>query len=209
MSFLKDLRFFVRASRGLWQGLHFRRNSKPAITVFGSARLPASHPYCIEAKKLSFEIAKLGFAVVTGGGGAIMGAANEGAHAANGESIGINIEISREHKLNPFVTRGMKSRYFFVRKVILFRQSRAFIAFPGGFGTLDELFEIVTLMQTKMTAECPIILLHSEFWKGLMVWCREVLVPAGVITDLELSRLKLVDTADEALAHLNQRLMRD
>jgi uncharacterized protein (TIGR00730 family) len=203
VSFARDLRFFTRISTGLWQGLTFRRSSKRAITVFGSARVPLTHPYCEEAKKLSFELAKRGFAIVTGGGGSIMQAANEGAHLAGGESIGINIEISHEHKLNPFVNNGMKSQYFFVRKVLLFRYSTAFIVFPGGFGTLDELFEIITLIQTKKTGEHPVILLHPEFWAGLIDWCRTTLIPAGMITEAELSRLRLAKDADEALQMLD------
>jgi uncharacterized protein (TIGR00730 family) len=199
MSLLRDLRFFSRISSGLWTGLKFRRTSKRAITVFGSARVSPTHPYYEEAKKLSYEIAKRGFAIVTGGGGAIMQAANEGAHLAGGESIGINIEISNEHQLNSFVKKGHKSRYFFVRKVLLFRYSSAFIVFPGGFGTLDELFEIITLIQTKKSGEHPVILLHAEFWSGLISWCRDTLIPAGMITEAELSRLKLVNTAEEAL----------
>jgi uncharacterized protein (TIGR00730 family) len=203
VSLARDLRFFSRISLGLWQGLRFRRSSKKAITVFGSARIGPTHPYYLEAQKISFELAKRGFAIVTGGGGAIMQAANQGAHEAGGESIGINIEISREHKLNPFVKRGMKSQYFFVRKVLLFRYSSAFIVFPGGFGTLDELFEIITLIQTKKTGEHPVILLHAEFWTGLISWCREILIPAGMITEAELARLRLVDTTDEALKILD------
>ena len=202
MSFFRDLRFFSRTSLGLWQGLNFRRGSKKAITIFGSARLPQNHPFCEEAKKLSFELAKRGFSIVTGGGGAIMQAANEGAHQAGGESIGINIDISLEHKLNPFVNKGIKSRYFFVRKVLLARHSVAFIAFPGGFGTLDELFEIITLIQTQKTDDHPVILLHSEFWKGFLDWCKSVLIPAGMITEKELARLRVVDRTDEALAIL-------
>ena len=199
MSLIRDFRFFSQASLSLWQGLRFRRNGKPAITVFGSARLASDHPFCAEAKKLSFELAKRGFAIVTGGGGSIMQAANEGAHEAGGESIGINIEISRENVLNPFVKKGHRSRYFFVRKVLLARGSVAFIAFPGGFGTLDELFEIVTLVQTQKADDHPIILLHSKFWQGFIDWCKNTLIPAGMITENELSRLKVVDHTEDAL----------
>lgn len=202
MSFVRDLRFFKNVSLGFWQGLRFRKNASPTIAVFGSARLPKSHLFCEEAKKLSYELSKRGFAIVTGGGGSIMEAANEGAHLAGGESIGINIEIERENKFNPFVKKGIKSRYFFVRKVLISRHSQAFIVFPGGFGTLDELFEIVTLVQTKKTGDHPVILLHSQFWSGFIKWCREVLIPTGMINEIELSRLKVVDTTEEALALL-------
>jgi uncharacterized protein (TIGR00730 family) len=206
MSILRDLRFLSRTSLGLWRGLRFRRltdvKRKPAITIFGSARLPADHPFCAEAKKLSFALAEAGFSIVTGGGGSIMQAANEGAHTASGQSIGINIEIAKENILNPFVKSGHRSRYFFIRKVLLIRDSTAFVAFPGGFGTLDELFEIVTLMQTEKSGEHPIILLHSEFWRGFIDWCRNTLIPTGMISEKELARLQVVDRTEDALTIL-------
>jgi hypothetical protein len=208
MSVVRDLRFISRIALEFWNGLHFKRNSKPGVTVFGSARIPPSHPYCMEAKELGFELAKLGFSVSTGGGGAIMQAANEGAHDAGGESLGINIEIERESSLNPFVTHGIKSRYFFVRKVLLSRGSHAFVVFPGGFGTLDELFEVITLIQTQKANECPVILVDSQFWSGLLKWCAGTLVPNGMITESELARLKVVNTAKEALAYLTPLLPR-
>jgi uncharacterized protein (TIGR00730 family) len=203
MSLIRDFRFLSRVSYGFWRGLRFRKNLKPTITVFGSARLAPEHPYCNEAKKLCRELASRGFTIATGGGGAIMAAANEGAHSIGGHSVGINIEIDRENKLNPFVKSGMKSRYFFVRKVLLARDSLAFIVFPGGFGTLDELFEVVTLLQTEKMRDCPIILLHKEFWAGFINWCNLTLIPAGMITGEEFSRLKFVNTAEEALALLS------
>ncbi len=182
------------------------RGMRRTVTVFGSARLASDHPYCKEAKTLCFQLAELGYTVVTGGGGSLMQAANEGAFEAKGQSIGINIEIPREQKINPFVTRGLKSRYFFVRKLLLCRYSEAFIIFPGGFGTLDEFFEIITLIQTRKMEERAIVLIGIDFWAGLLTWCNETLLPLGMISPSDLKRLYVVNDSREALLYLQATL---
>jgi uncharacterized protein (TIGR00730 family) len=201
--FVADVAMFFRIAFQFWRGFHFLRNTRRAVTVFGSARTPDDHPYCQIAYEISRDIASHGIAIVTGGGGAIMQAANRGAHEAGAPSIGINIEIAREQHLNPFVTRSLKCRYFFVRKVLLCRYSEAFVVLPGGFGTLDELFEIITLIQTKKMHTRPVVLIGTEYWKGLLDWAKEVLIRDGMITAEELSRLRVVDSSEEALRILN------
>jgi uncharacterized protein (TIGR00730 family) len=126
-----------------------------------------------------------------------MQASNRGALDAGAPSIGINIEIPKEQRPNPYLTRSLKCRYFFVRKVLLCRYSEAFIALPGGVGTLDELFEIITLIQTGKMKNRPLILVHREFWEGLLKWMREVLIPDGMIHQSDYDRLVVVDTAEE------------
>jgi uncharacterized protein (TIGR00730 family) len=197
-----DISMFLRISFQFWRGFHFLRNTRRAVTIFGSARTPADHPNCILAREVARGIGSRGIAVITGGGEAVMLAANQGAMEAGAPSIGINIEIPREQKLNPFLTRSLKCRYFFVRKVLLCRYSEAFVVFPGGFGTLDELFEIVTLVQTKKMKPRPIVLMGREFWNGLLHWAETRLIDEGMITREEFSRLKIVDSAEEALSVL-------
>jgi uncharacterized protein (TIGR00730 family) len=201
--FIADVALFFRISFQFWRGFHFLRNTKRAVTVFGSARTPDDHPYCKIAYEVSRDIASHGIAIITGGGGAIMQAANQGAFEKGAPSIGINIEIEREQHLNPFLNASLKCRYFFVRKVLLCRYSEAFVVLPGGFGTLDELFEIVTLVQTRKMKPRPVVLIGREYWSGLLDWAKSVLIRDGMITEEELSRLKVVDTSEEALKVLN------
>jgi uncharacterized protein (TIGR00730 family) len=182
-----------------WRGFHFLRNTKRAVTIFGSARLPEDHPYCKIAYEVAFGIGKNGIAVITGGGGSIMQASNQGAFESGGPSIGINIELPREQRLNPFLTRSLRSHYFFVRKVLLCRYSEAFVVLPGGFGTLDEFFEIITLIQTGKMKYRPVVLVGTEFWSGLMDWSKRTLIKEGMITEEEYARIKVVDTANDAL----------
>jgi hypothetical protein len=172
------------------------------VTVFGSARTPDEHPYCELARTLTRRIGEKGIAVVTGGGGAIMQAANRGAFESGAPSIGINITIEREQRPNPYLTRSLVCRYFFIRKVLLCRYSEAFVILPGGFGTLDEFFEIVTLMQTGKMRSRPVVLVGKEFWNGLLAWCRETLIHQGMIAEHEFKRLHVVDTVEDALRHL-------
>ena len=195
-----DLAMFFRIVWQFWRGFHFLRHTRKAITIFGSARIHSEHPYYEEARRAAFLLSKKGFSIITGGGPSLMMAANQGAKEAGGESIGVNIHIPREQRINPHVTRGFKSRYFFVRKVLLCRYSEGFIVFPGGFGTLDETFEILTLIQTGKMIDRPIALVNKKFWSGFMKWCEDVLIPEGMINRAEFDRLKVVDTAEEAVA---------
>ena len=197
-----DTAMFFRILYQFWRGFHFLRRTRKAVTIFGSARIHYPHPYYEKAHRAAFLLAKQGFAIITGGGPSLMMAANQGAKEAGGESIGINIEIPREQSINPHVTRGMKSRYFFVRKVLLCRYSEGFIIFPGGFGTLDETFEIITLIQTQRMLPRPIVLVGKEFWAGLLDWSKNTLLKEGMINQSEFERLKVVETAEEAVEFL-------
>ena len=133
-------------------------------------------------------------------------AANQGAFEAGGRSLGINIEIPREQHINPFVTAGLKCRYFFVRKVLLCRYSEGFIVFPGGFGTLDEFLEILTLIQTGKMIDRPIVLVGKDFWEGFLSWCRNTLIPEGMINEREFERIQVVSNTEEVLQVLAKPL---
>ncbi len=198
----RDIGMFFRIVFDFWRGFHFLRGTRRSITIFGSARLPNTSPYYQEARTLSKYYAERGFGIITGGGPSIMTAANQGSVDGKGLSIGVNIEIPREQKMNPFVTYGHQCRYFFVRKVLLCRYSEAFIAFPGGFGTLDELFEIFSLINTQKMVVRPVVLVGKNYWKGLMDWCENTLVKEGTISAAEFKKVVVVDSAAEAISYL-------
>ena len=145
----------------------------PAVSIFGSARVGRRNRYYSAARRLAAELSKQGFAIITGGGPGIMEAANRGAKEAGGTSIGCNIELPFEQGLNEYVDLGMEFRYFFVRKVMFVKYAEAFVIFPGGFGTLDELFEALTLIQTGKVEHFPVVLFGTEYWEGMMQWIRE------------------------------------
>jgi uncharacterized protein (TIGR00730 family) len=199
---LKDISIFFRVCFELWKGFHFLRHTKRAVSIFGSARLPATHRYCQLAREVAKEFAKRDFAVITGGGPGIMQAANQGAFEAGGRSIGVNIALPYEQNINPFVTASLKCKYFFVRKVLLARYSEIFVIFPGGFGTMDEFFEVITLLQTGRMAGRPIILVGKEFWNDLLNWCRHTLMAENMITEAEFSRIQIVDSVEEIMTHI-------
>ena len=147
-----------------------------AVSVFGSARTKPSNPYYAKAVEFGRALAKLGFAVITGGGPGIMEAAHRGAREAGGIAVGLNISLPMEQKANPFQTISLNHHYFFVRKVMFIKYSHAFVCFPGGFGTMDELFESLTLIQTMKIDPFPVLLIGSEFWTGLIEWLRETMM---------------------------------
>src|ERR687890_1478367 len=153
------------------------------VAVFGSARTPAEDPYHAAAQETSALLARAGFSVITGGGPGIMEAANRGAFEAGGVSIGCNIELPFEQRSNPYQTRSLKFKYFFVRKMMFVKYSLGFVIFPGGFGTFDELFEALTLIQTKKIRNFPVILFGSQYWKGMLDWFRAVVRPEGKISE--------------------------
>lgn len=157
----------LRIDADFTEGFEFFNSLHNTVTVFGSARFTEEHPYYEKARSVGALLAEEKYTVVTGGAGGIMEAANRGAYEAGGESIGMNIMLPHEQHINPYVTRSMNFRYFFTRKVFLGFASRAIVCFPGGFGTLDELFEIMTLMQTKRMPHAPIILFGKDFWRDL------------------------------------------
>ncbi len=165
----------------------------PAVSIFGSARTSLSNKYYDAAVRTAELIGKAGFAIITGGGPGIMEAANKGARQAGALSIGCNIELPFEQKLNQFVDRALTFRYFFVRKTMFIKYSEAFIAFPGGFGTLDELLGALTLIQTKKITNFPVILFGKEYWSGLIDWLRDYVLAANNITKEDVDTLRIVD----------------
>jgi uncharacterized protein (TIGR00730 family) len=169
------------------------------VTVFGSARFPPGHRYYELARSIGAGLARAGFAVVTGGGGGIMEAANRGAREAGGLSLGCNIRLPREQKPNAYLDRYILFEHFFVRKVMLVKYSSAFVVLPGGFGTLDEAFELATLIQTDKIERMPLVVVSTEFWGGLVQFIGDRMVREGTITAEELAFIRLVDSADEVV----------
>ncbi|HAM70344.1 MAG TPA: TIGR00730 family Rossman fold protein [Verrucomicrobiales bacterium] len=171
----------------------------PAVTVFGSARTKPSQAEYRLATRVASALAKRDFAVITGGGPGIMEAANRGAAKAGGRSIGLNIQLPNEQKGNPYANLQINFRYFFARKVCLVKYSSAFVFLPGGFGTLDELFEVMTLVQTRKVEGFPLILMGRRHWSGLLQWVRKTLVPAKVIDPDDLNLVTLTDDPAEVV----------
>jgi len=197
---LRALRIFCEFIRG-FRAFHF---VGPCVTVFGSARFGEDHPYYGLARETGAELANAGFTVMTGGGPGIMAAANRGAKDVGGRSIGCNIKLTREQKPNPYLDKWITFRYFFVRKVMLVKYSYAFIALPGGFGTLDEIFETATLIQTVKIPEFPVVLIGREFWRPLLAFLSERMVREGTIDQADLDRLIVTDSPAEAVASITE-----
>src|SRR5690554_4893989 len=172
---------------------------KPSVSVFGSARTPPDHPYYKLAEDIARELSDSGFSVVSGGGPGIMEAANKGAYAGKSPSIGLNIQLPHEQVGNPYQDISLNFRHFFSRKVMFVKYASAYVVLPGGFGTLDELAEILTLVQTGKTRRIPIILVHAPFWKGLLDWFKDTLVAEGTINESDLDLYKVVDTPREVV----------
>ena len=171
----------------------------PAIAVFGSARTPPDHPTYALAEQLGGRLAAAGFAVITGGGPGAMEAANKGASEAGGISVGLGIELPWESGLNGWADVGINFRYFFARKTMFVKYSQGFVVLPGGFGTLDELFEALTLVQTQKVTRFPIVLVGSDYWAGLLAWMKEVCLVDGKISQTDLDMLVVTDDIDEAV----------
>lgn len=176
----------------------------PCVSIFGSARLKEGDKYYSVAVEIAEKITELGFGVITGGGPGIMEAGNRGARNKNGKSIGLNIELPFEQHFNPYIDKhySMDFDYFFVRKVMFVKYSQGFIVMPGGFGTLDELMEALTLIQTKKIGRFPIVLVGTDYWGGLLDWFKNTLLANGMIAEQDLNLYRVVDTADEAIAHI-------
>ena len=181
----------------------FERLSKigPCVSIFGSARTKESHEYYQLAENIAYKLTVNGYGVVTGGGPGIMEAGNRGAHRGKGTSVGLNIELPFEQHDNPYIDsdKSLDFDYFFVRKVMFVKYSQGFVVMPGGFGTLDELFEAITLIQTKKIGKFPIVLVGSTFWKGLIDWIKNTLLSEGNISKEDLDLFSIVDTADEVV----------
>jgi uncharacterized protein (TIGR00730 family) len=170
-----------------------------AVSVFGSARTPEGHPEYAAGRALGGALARAGFAVITGGGPGAMEAVNRGASEAGGVSVGLGIELPFEQRLNDWVDVGLNFRYFFARKTMFVKYAQAFVILPGGFGTLDELFEALTLVQTRKVTRFPVILFGTDYWAGLLDWFRSTLVPAGKIAAADLDLLAVTDDVDQVV----------
>ena len=177
-----------------------------AITVFGSARVEPGTKYYQLGEEIGKVFAQAGFSIITGGGPGLMEAVSKGARSKGGLTIGLGIELPHEQGINEYVDLGIDFRYFFVRKTMFVKYAQAFVALPGGFGTLDELFECVTLRQTSKIQQYPIVLVGHEYWDGLMKWVRKRLVEEGMVSSAEASIIQVVDTAEDALTVIENTL---
>ena len=171
----------------------------PAVSIFGSARILPDDPMYAAAEETARRLAEVGFAVITGGGPGIMEAANKGAREGGGESVGCNIELPFEQGMNAYVTKAINFRYFFVRKTMFVKYAEGFIIFPGGFGTMDELFEALTLIQTGKVRHFPVVLFGTAYWKGLLDWMRDTMLAEGKISQGDLDWLVVTDSPEETV----------
>lgn len=178
----------------------------PCVSIFGSARTKPEDKYYQLAERVAYKITKAGYGVITGGGPGIMEAGNKGAHRGEGISVGLNIELPFEQHFNPYIDKdkNLNFDYFFVRKVMFVKYSQGFVVMPGGFGTLDELFEAITLIQTKKIGKFPIILVGSAFWKGLIDWVKEIMInQEKTVSPGDMDLIQIVDTEDEVVEALD------
>ena len=172
---------------------------KPAVSVFGSARISAGSPYYRLAEETARLLSDAGFAVISGGGPGLMEAANKGAFAGKGLAVGLNIDLPREQLANQYQDVSLRFKHFFARKVMFAKYATAYVVLPGGFGTLDELFEALTLVQTRKTRQMPIILVHEPFWRGLLEWIRERLAAEGMIDPTDLDLVQVCDKPQQVV----------
>lgn len=186
----------------------FEKLSKigPCVSIFGSARTKPEHPYYQLAEEIAYRLTKEGYGIITGGGPGIMEAANKGARTAGGKSVGLNIELPFEQSSNPYIDRDklITFDYFFVRKLMFIKYAQGFVVLPGGFGTMDELFEALTLIQTKKIGKFPIVLVDKDYWQGLMDWVTKTFIKEGMIDKNDMNLFKVADSADEAVQHINE-----
>ncbi len=189
----------------LVEGFEAMSTIGPAVTIFGSARLPPESPYYGKCLKVAENLAKNGFAVISGGGGGIMEAANKGAQNGNGTSVGLNIELPMEQSPNAYQDIKVEFRYFFVRKLMFVKYAVGYVIFPGGFGTMDELFEALTLIQTKKIRSFPVILVGKDYWAGLFEWLKNTMLANGNVSSEDLDLMHVVDEPEEVCAIINRR----
>ncbi len=182
------------------EGFDALHKLSPAVSIFGSARIQPDEPMYLAAEQIGRRLVEQGFAVITGGGPGIMEAGNKGAFEADGYSVGLGIELPHEQGLNDFISIGINFRYFFVRKLMFLKYSQGFIAMPGGFGTLDELFEALTLIQTGKVTHFPVVLFGTSYWAGLIDWVRGSTAGDGYISHGDLDLLTMTDDVEEAVA---------
>ncbi len=180
-------------------GFHEMSDIGPAVTIFGSARTNRAHRWYKDAEKTAELMVKEGYAVITGGGPGLMEAGNKGAKKSGGQSIGLNIDLPFEQRSNPYITRLIHFHYFFARKVMFLKYAKAFIIFPGGYGTLDELFESLTLMQTGRMQKFPVILYDSKFWGGLIEWIKDPMLKVKNISPEDLDLITIVDSPEDVV----------
>lgn len=179
----------------------------PVVTIYGSARTARDHPSYSFAEELAGKLARAGYGIITGGGPGIMEAANKGAFEAGGVSIGLNISLPHEQASNPYINFPLHFKYFFVRKVMFMKYSMAFICMPGGFGSLDELFESLTLIQTQSVKPFPIILIGSDFWGGLIEWIRDQFIPNGTIAKDDLLLIDVMDDVESVVNYIKKTVV--
>lgn len=203
IEFAEATRIFAECVNG-FRRFHFLG---PCVTVFGSARFKENHPYYLLARELGAQLAHAGFTVMTGGGPGIMEAANRGAKEAGGYSVGSNISLPVEQKPNPYLDRWVEFRYFFLRKMLLEKYSYAFVAMPGGMGTLDEVFETAVLIQTGKMKNFPLVLMGRSFWEPLLDYLRQHVLAAGTIDAADVDRWILTDSPEEAVALIRERAL--
>ncbi len=189
----------------LVEGFEALNNIGPAVTIFGSARFAPGSPYYNKCLKVAENLAKDGFAVISGGGPGIMEAANKGAQNANGTSVGLNIELPMEQTPNLYQDVKVEFRYFFVRKLMFVKYAVGYVIFPGGFGTIDELFEALTLIQTKKIRGFPVVLVGKDYWSGLIDWMKNSVLTAGSISPEDLDFMHIADEPEEVCAIINKR----
>jgi uncharacterized protein (TIGR00730 family) len=175
-----------------------------AVSIFGSARVDPESPYYEKARYLAEKLANAGFSVITGGGPGIMEAANKGAAEAGGTSIGMNIQLPYEQKPNPYANIAISYHYFFVRKVMFVKYAMAYVILPGGFGTMDEFFEALTLIQTRHIKSFPVILMGSEYWKGLVGWLKNVMLKEKMIDKEDLDIFQIIDDPDDVIRYIQK-----
>jgi uncharacterized protein (TIGR00730 family) len=178
-------------------GLDGLSDIEPAVTIYGSARLKQDEELFTKTEEIAFRLGQSGFSIITGGGPGVMEAANKGALKAGVESVGLSIELPSEQCSNDFTTRSIKFNHFFVRKVMLVKYATAFIIMPGGMGTLDELTEVITLMQTFKIRPFPVILFDSNYWRGLLEWLQQTVVARGFVSDKDMDLLRVCDEPKE------------
>lgn len=176
----------------------------PCVTIFGSARTPKNHPYYLLAEETAYKMAKAGFGIISGGGPGIMEAANKGAKLAGGKSVGLNIQLPFEQHPNPYIDpdKNLSFYYFFIRKVMFMKYSQGFIVLPGGFGTCDEFFEAITLIQTKKVAKFPVIMMGKEYWAGLLDWIKNKMMAEKNICQKDMDLFMVTDDIEEAVKHI-------
>ncbi len=189
----------------LVEGFEALNNIGPAVTIFGSSRVESGSPHYKKCLKVAENLAKRGFAVISGGGPGIMESANKGAQNAKGVSVGLNIELPMEQMPNAFQDIRVEFRYFFVRKLMFVKYAVGYVIFPGGFGTLDELFEALTLIQTKKIRSFPVVLVGSEYWRGLIDWLKKDAIGIGALSPHDLDLLHVVDEPDEVCEIITKR----